>query len=96
MINNIGHLVELEIKHDVIVNLCNIVDLKQNELEAEICLIKRSDSNSKGKNYDEWIKWLTYYSKEDLFSNEFKAFNKFCNYTNSCERTFSKLSFMKT
>jgi len=56
MINTIGHLVELETNHDNIVNLCKIIDLKQNEFEVEIRLIKQSDSNPKEKNCNEWIK----------------------------------------
>lgn len=63
MINSIGHIVEQETNHDEVVNLYNIFDLKQNELEAEICLIQIQ----KEKNCDEWIKWFTNYDKQDLF-----------------------------
>ncbi|KAL4104673.1 hypothetical protein QTP88_019955 [Uroleucon formosanum] len=53
LINGIGHLVELETNHGDMANLCKTFDLKENELEAEIRLIKDSDPNPKGKNCDE-------------------------------------------
>jgi len=99
LINSIGHLVELETNHDDMANLYKTFDLKENELEAEIRLIKDSDPNPKGKNCDEWIKWLTVFGREDLFSNVFKAFKIFVTIpvtSCSCEKTFSKLSFIKT
>jgi len=99
LINSIGHLVELETNHDDMEILCKTFDLKQNEMEAEIRLIKQSDPNPKGKSCGEWIKWLTVHGREDLFSNVFKAFKMFVTIPVticSCERTFSKLSFIKT
>jgi len=99
IIKSIGHLVELETNHDDVVNLCKTFDLKQSEMEAEIRLIEQYDPNPKGKNCGEWIKWLTVHGREDLFSNVFKAFKIFVTIpvtSCSCERTFSKLSFIKT
>lgn len=99
LINSIDHLVELETNHDDMAILCKTFDLKQNEMEAEIRLIKQSDLNPKGKNCGEWIKWLTVHGREDLFSNVFKNFKIFVTIpitSCSCERTFSKLSFIKT
>lgn len=92
MIFSIGHLTELETSQDDVVNLCNIFELKQQyELEAEIRLIKQTNSNPKGKNYNEWIKWITENGREDLFSNVFKASKIFVTIpvtSCSCGRSF--------
>lgn len=49
--------------------------------------------------YDEWIKWITCFDRQNIFLSVFKASKLFATIpvmSCTCERTFSKLSIVKS
>lgn len=103
MIESVGHLLKLETNSDDIFLLSSVFDLDVANLETEICLLKQSTDLSENNkaNCEKWMDWLTISgtSREVIFSNLFKALKSFMVIpvtTCSCERSFSKLSIVKT
>lgn len=103
MIECMGHLLKLETDNDDIFLLSSVFDLDAANLATEIRLLKQSTdlSESNIENCEMWINWLTISgtSREVIFCNVFKALKSFMVIpvtTCSCERSFSKLSIVKT
>lgn len=103
IIKSVGMLLTLQISSDDINILTDAFDLDSKVLKTEIDLPKHTDGipNDGQMNIDKWIKWLTepYSGRETIYFNFFKAFQIFMAIlvtSCTCERTFSKLSIVKT
>jgi len=103
MIESMAHLLKLETNSDNIFLLSSVFHLDAVNLETGIRLFKQSTdlSESNKANCEKWINWLTTpgASREVIFCNIFKALKSFMVIpvtTCSCEKSFSKLSIVKT
>lgn len=103
MIESMGRLLKLETSSDDIFLLSSVFNLDAANLETEIRLLKQSTDISKSNkaNCEKWMDWLTISgtSKEVIFYNVYKSLKSFMVIpvpTCSCERSFSKLSIVKT
>jgi len=103
MIESMGRLLKLETSSDDIILLSSVFDLDSANLETEIRLLKQSTdlSESNKANCEKWMDWLTISgtSREVIFCDVYKSLKSFMVIpvtTCSCERTFSKLSIVKT
>ena len=103
MIKCIARLIKQDVTNDDLINLSNIFGVDFNDLDAEIRLLKSNCSISKDNinTCDDLIKWLADYGtgRDIIFQNIFKILKEFVTIpVTSCsrERTFSKLSFIKT
>jgi len=103
MIRSIGNLLILNINSNDITVLSAAFDLNSEMLKTEINLLKHVENIPKGEKNkcDDWINWLTQsnYGRETIFCNVFKALKTFMVIpvtSCSCERSFSKLSIVKT
>jgi len=104
MINTcVARLIKQEVTNDDLINLSDIFRVDFNDLDAEIRLLKSNCSISKDNinTCDDLIKWLADYGigRDIIFQNIFKILKEFVTIpitSCSCERTFSKLSFIKT
>jgi len=103
MMESMAHLLKLETNSNNIILLSSIFDLDASKLETEIRLFKQSTDfleNNK-TNCEAWLNWITMSgtSREVIFCNTFKTLKEFIVIpvtTCSCERSFSKLSLVKT
>lgn len=103
MVESMGHLLKLETNNDDILLFSSVFNLDAANLETEIRLLKQFTdlSESNKTNCEKWMDWLTISgtSREVIFCNVFKALKSFMVIpvtTCSCERSFSKLSIVKT
>lgn len=105
MIRSIGNLLILilNINSNDITVLSAAFDLNFEMFKTEINLLKHTENISKGEKNKcgDWINWLTQsnYGRETIFCNVFKALKTFMVIpvtSCSCERSFSKLSIVKT
>lgn len=103
MIKCVVRLIKQEVTNDDLINLSNIFGVDFNDLDAEIRLLKSNCSISKDNinTCDDLIKWLADYGtgRDIIFQNIFKILKEFVTIpvtSCSCERSFSKLSFIKT
>lgn len=103
MIKCVAHLIKQEVTNNDLINMSNIFGVDFNDLDAEIRLLKSNCSISKDNinTCDDLIKWLADYGtgRNIIFQNIFKILKEFVTIpvtSCSCERTFSKLSFIKT
>ncbi|XP_060846280.1 zinc finger MYM-type protein 1-like [Rhopalosiphum padi] len=103
MIRSIGNLLILNINSIDITVLSAAFDLNSDMLKTEINLLKHTENIPKGEKNKcgDWINWLTQsnYGRETIFCNVFKALKTFMVIpvtSCSCERSFSKLSIVKT
>lgn len=103
MIKCVARLIKQEVTNDDLINLSNIFGVDFNDLDAEIRLLKSNCSIGKDNinTCDDLIKWLADYGtgRDIIFQNIFKILKEFMTIpvtSCSCERTFSKLNFIKT
>uniref|UniRef100_A0A2S2NXT3 Zinc finger MYM-type protein 1 n=1 Tax=Schizaphis graminum TaxID=13262 RepID=A0A2S2NXT3_SCHGA len=103
IIKSVGMLLNLQISSDYMKILTDTFDLDSKVLKTEIDLLKHTDDipNDGKINIDKWIKWLTepYSGRETIYFNFFKALQIYMAIpvtSCTCERTFSKLSLVKT
>jgi len=92
-------LIKQEVTNDDLINLSNIFRVDFNDSGAEIRLLKSNCSISKDNinTCDDSIKWLADYGTgRDIIFKILKEFVTIPVTSCSCERTFSKLSFIKT
>ncbi|KAL4130853.1 hypothetical protein QTP88_008232 [Uroleucon formosanum] len=103
IITSVGMLLNFQISSDDINILIATFDLDIKVLKTKIDLLKHTDDipNDGQINIDKWIIWLTelYSGRETIYFNFFKALQIFIVIPVTsciCERTFSKLSIVKT
>jgi len=101
MIKSIANLTILQTNYDNVCTLASSFNLDTLTLQTEIRLLQNYDSVPKNilKNKcDEWIKWLSSCDRQNIFPSITKAFKLFVTIpvtSCSCERTFSKLIWLK-
>jgi len=103
MIQSIGNLLVLNINSNDISVLSTAFHLNSDMLKTEINLLKHTDNIPKGEKNKcgDWINWLTQSNcgRETIFCNVIKALKTFMIIpvtSCACERSFSKLSIVKT
>lgn len=104
LIKSVGSMLKLETNNEDTKIIASAFNLDFHELESEIILLKRMENTPKGSNQkacEEWIQWLTNYNSDRaaIFNNFFKSIKSFVVIpvtSCSCERSFSKLSIVKS
>lgn len=104
LIKSVGSMLKLETNNEDTKIITSAFNLDFHGLESEIILLKKLENIPKGSNQkacEEWIQWFTNYNSDRtaIFNNFFKAIKSFVVIpvtSCSCERSFSKLSMVKS
>ncbi|XP_025192029.1 protein FAM200B-like [Melanaphis sacchari] len=104
LIKSVGNMLKLETNNEDTIIIASAFNLEFHGLESEIILLKKLENIPKGSNQkacEEWIQWLTNNNSDRtaIFNNFFKAIKSFVVIpvtSCSCERSFSKLSIVKS